>query len=892
MRILLILLCLPAFRTLSAQSPSDCFAAPGFYDPDSLVRVDIHFTQSNYWQLLLDHYATKTPLPATVTIDGVSYDSVGVRFKGSTSFLGNPYDKKSFNVDLNQWHDQDHRGYQNLNLHGNFEDPAALRELLFNDFGRCYGPALRSNVAWVTLNGEDWGVYTNVQQPDSDFIREWFSNADGTRWRSGVGFTGGPGGASINYLGNDTTGYFNNYTLKKTHKADPWTDLIHTARVLETQPLDGTFFDTLDQVLHVDAAVWFLVHENLFADEDSYIVKGGRDYYLYWDSLTGRATPLEYDGNSTMYPENAYWDLFPQQDNPLFALCYRVFQTPELRQRYLAHLRTALTEFVTPAVWEARIQHYETRLDSLVFADPQAIYDYDAFVNELDSVRWFLEERRNFLLAQPAVDRPLPEGTVVDAPTGTEIAPDQSVAIVLEAQGVVPIQRVRLYHSSGEYGRFQRTDLTSPDGGLTWQGTLPAHPPLTRVRYYLEIIADDDVHTARYLPRRPERYPFRYRTAPNSGTSTVTINELMPRNETTLADEAGEFDDWLELYNHGTETVDLSGWHLSDDPDAPDQWAFPAGTVLEPDAYLIVWADEDSEQGPLHTHFKLSGNGETLLLSDADLALVETVEFPALKEDESYARLPNGTGDFSATAPTPGANNDPPPPPAPLETTVALNELMSDNETTLTDPAGEFDDWLELYNHGDTAVDLTGWYLTDDPVQPAQWQFPVGTILPPDGYLLVWLDEDDAQDGLHADFRLSAAGETVWLRGPDLALADSVVVPALATDLTYARRPNGLGAFETAAPTPLMSNDSSVRTADVRDPGMLELFPNPTHDRLGVRLRSGGTDQALLYDALGRAVRRFPVASTRTEVVLGDLPPGVYTLRLMVREGVWRVVVR
>ena len=107
--------------------------------------------------------------------------------------------------------------------------------------------------------------------------------------------------------------------------------------------------------------------------------------------------------------------------------------------------------------------------------------------------------------------------------------------------------------------------------------------------------------------------------------------------------------------------VDLSGWFLTDDLDAPDQWAFPAGTVLEPGDYLLVWTDGEPDQGPLHASFRLDSDGEelALLAPEGDgQRLVDAVTFPALEADVSWGRIQDGDPTWTELdVPTPGASN-------------------------------------------------------------------------------------------------------------------------------------------------------------------------------------------------------------------------------------------
>ena len=132
--------------------------------------------------------------------------------------------------------------------------------------------------------------------------------------------------------------------------------------------------------------------------------------------------------------------------------------------------------------------------------------------------------------------------------------------------------------------------------------------------------------------------------------TTLHINELMASNDGTILDPQGDDDDWIELFNSGTEALDLGGMYLSDKPSKPLKWQFPADTSIPAGGYLLVWADDDDGDTPgLHTNFKLSAGGESVVLSDVDArsnAVIDQVDFPALGEDVSYGRSPEGTGAF------------------------------------------------------------------------------------------------------------------------------------------------------------------------------------------------------------------------------------------------------
>ena len=125
---------------------------------------------------------------------------------------------------------------------------------------------------------------------------------------------------------------------------------------------------------------------------------------------------------------------------------------------------------------------------------------------------------------------------------------------------------------------------------------------------------------------------------------SVIISEVMARNDEVLQDEDGDSPDWIELLNISSETVDLNGWHLTDDAENLNNWQFPP-VSLNPGEHLIVFAsgkDRDNPLRPLHADFKLTGDGEYLALTRPD----ETIEFefapdfPPQVEDVSYG-VPN-----------------------------------------------------------------------------------------------------------------------------------------------------------------------------------------------------------------------------------------------------------
>ena len=134
--------------------------------------------------------------------------------------------------------------------------------------------------------------------------------------------------------------------------------------------------------------------------------------------------------------------------------------------------------------------------------------------------------------------------------------------------------------------------------------------------------------------------------------SDILINEVLPVNKTIAADQNGEYDDWIELYNLSSEAIDISGYYLSDKKDNKKKWKFPSGTSVQGMGFLIIWADIDTTQAGLHTNFKLSSLGEEVLLTSPDGVLRDRIKYPAQSLELSWSRNPDGTGSFRWQTPT------------------------------------------------------------------------------------------------------------------------------------------------------------------------------------------------------------------------------------------------
>lgn len=650
----------------------------GFYREDTLRTIELTFSQTDWWTQLTNNYNSQTPIQATMTYNGNTYTNVGVRFKGSTSYNMLPpgSQKKSFDIDMNYFvSGQDVGGYTTINLNNSFQDDSFMREVVYEHFNREHIPAAKANFVVLVINGENWGVYLNVQGLNDAFIGEWWYSDNGDRWRADVppGSPGSPGWgdgtAALNYLGADTTDYQAYYTLQNANSLAPWDHLVKVCDELNNTPL-ADLEDTLDKYMNLDRVLWHMAHENAFADDDSYIFKGKMDYSLYWEPESGRVTTQEYDGNTVLDNGNLNWTPFYHQSNVNYPLLNRLLAVPELRQRYLAHLRTIVNEELDATAFNDLVDTYKALIDTAVQSDTKKLMTYAEFTSGVTALKNNRTARVNTLNADSEMAQvpPTISGTehIVDAGVNAQPGENETVDVRTTVGSTSGISAVTLYYSTTLWGRFVRVGMLDDgahnDGGPgdgTYGASIPGVNGGTWVRYYIEAAANNTAHTVTYDPVGAEHNVYVYNVAiPTAPSTGVVINEVMPDNNSTATDEAGQYEDWIELHNNTPTSVNLGLWFVSDSWFEPYKWRLPVGTSIPGNGYLIVWCDEDEGQGDEHTNFKLNDQNESVLLLNADSMLVDETSWTDMPEDQGWARVPNGSGPFVVQDPTFAGNND------------------------------------------------------------------------------------------------------------------------------------------------------------------------------------------------------------------------------------------
>ncbi len=252
----------------------------------------------------------------------------------------------------------------------------------------------------------------------------------------------------------------------------------------------------------------------------------------------------------------------------------------------------------------------------------------------------------------------------------------------------------------------------------------------------------------------------------SAGTGDLVVNEIVSSNKRSLVDESLGTPDWIELYNAGSEAMDLSGYGVSDNLRDLHKYVLPEGTILGAGEYLVLYAanaGDEETANPYVTDFGLSKSGDYLFITDSYYGLIAQMEIPQLYTDISYAREADGSYGYSSV-PTPGAENSDKIY-ATLDAVFAEQNLtaLSISEVKPTDSADSYR-WVELYNSSDNAISLENYCLSDDDANPLKWQITSGTV-PAGGYVCIYLTGfgSDGTDGVHAEFRLSSDDTTILL---------------------------------------------------------------------------------------------------------------------------------
>lgn len=649
--------------------------AQNLYDINTIPEIRINFYQAN-WDYSLDSLKDEDEeaylLVPSVEINGEIFDSVGVKYKGNSSYDSDNL-KNPLNIQLDFIReDQNYHGIKDIKLTNGYSDPTFLREVLGYEILRKYMAAPQSNHAKIWMNGAYWGVYSNTESINKRFVRNHFhTDGDNPFFKCNPADLAGPGSGGnypdLVYSSADSAFYYNRYELRSDYG---WRELLALMDTLGNHPAN------IHEVLDVDRALWMLAFNNVTVNLDSYTGAYAQNYYLYedkndrwlpvvWDlNMSFGSFPLIDGGPIPTIPELKQLNPLLQSDNFYRPLIKQLLANPVYKKMYLAHMRTLLQENFSTTAFKDRALALQANIDAAVQADTKKFYSYANFHNNIDAtvsapggfgdvpgLSDLMNARYNYLINNANLTPAPPAISNVSAATSS------AVWVNAQVQNATSVTLGWRYDSSDVFKKAPMFDDGLHQDGAAGDKYYGASFPLGDIKGQYYVYAEN-AGAGMFSPQRAE-YEF-YQTPtlpplPNAGD--LVINEFLADNTAAETDEAGQHEDWLELYNNSGAPISMLGLYLTDNRDNPDKWAFPSGVSIPAKGFLIVWLDEDQMQGPLHASFKLGVDGEFLMLSNGAGGVLDSLSFGPQLTDVTFGRYPNGTGSFTFMPRTFSANN-------------------------------------------------------------------------------------------------------------------------------------------------------------------------------------------------------------------------------------------
>lgn len=847
---------------ISSPRPTDNDSAV-FFNDSYVHEIRLYFGDPNWYDTLYDSHATNPGnpyFPVRFRYNDIVLDPVGIRMKGFTSFNDYPGTKKSFKIDFNVYNNNtEFFGLRKLNLNNGYMDPTMLRERLFLDFAGKYVPTIRCTFTRLYINDEYFGLYTAVEQVDNTFVKDRFgSDENGNLFKSyqNADLTYlGPNPQSYHGLyGLKTNEVEDNYT-----DLIEFIDILNNVPTSELpakleQVFDvGTWLSALalnNLFINFDSYIGSAHNYYLYDRDDT-----GHITHILWDANMAFGTytkGMTQDEIRNITQTGPFWIPTAQQgQQPIKRpLMENIWKVDSYNRTYLCRLAQMLREGFEADAFSARIYQLADMIRSDICNDTKKQFSNQEFETALKDdivsgnkvipgLLHFIEERSMWMNQQldkyaGKSDLRFNElmtsnlGTVKDS-TGDY---DQWVELFNPGPGIVNTSCLYLTDDPLIPAKWMLPTVVLEDGQflLLWLDGEPGEG-LNHVSFGLSLDGGDLYLYSKEGPsfalvdsvpypsagtddsygRLPDGegswLVFHDHPTPNAPNQVddirLFINELMARNTATISDPDGnsnEYPDWTELFNSGNGIVDLSEMYLTDNLTNPRKWQFPIGTSIEPGGFLLVWADNKTNEGRLHTNFKLNAtSGEAIgLFKDGPnrATPIDSVLFPKLRADVSYGRYPDGADSWVKMHfyPTPGSSNR-----ADgninIPKNLLINEFMAKNRLTIVNSGINGDsspDWIEFFNAGNETADLSFMYLTDHLDNSKRWRFPIDTSIEPGGYLLVWADKNPAAGKLHTSFKLNASGEAIGLFAADGdTLIDSIVFAEQFKDVSYGRISDG-----------------------------------------------------------------------------------------------------
>ncbi|MBN1998353.1 lamin tail domain-containing protein [candidate division KSB1 bacterium] len=465
-----------------------------------------------------------------------------------------------------------------------------------------------------------------------------------------------------------------------------------------------------------------------------------------------------------------------------------------------------------------------------------------------------------------------------------------SVPVSVTAFDPEGLAKVELFVNtgSGYVAQLMSNDGTSGDavaGDSIFTAIIAPQAGGTLVKYYA-VATDAEGQTNRAPIGAPSVYSA---YTVDHVVPKLRITEILPANNSVIDDEAGEYDDWFEIQNQDTKSVNLAGMYVSDAMNDSMMFRLPSIT-LSPGQFTIIWADDDVNQGSRHANFRMSADGEEVALFetiDHGNVLIHGWKYGVISPDVSMGFPTNqSTAPEYLSNPTPGQSNET----SPLFSQVCINEFQS------TSDFGGPDDWVEIYNRGSAPFNLSGCYLSDQRSKNTKWRFPANTILDPGAYLVIYEDV--------LGFGFSSEGDDVII----LTASDSTTgldfydFNAQKADYSEGRFPDGTSSWRlfnkpTRGSSNLISAVENNHQTSIPKAFLLnQNFPNPFNSATVVSydLPRNGRVKIKIYTLLGGYLKTLvdEIQEQGRHKVLWDgtddsgrtLPSGMFFIQMQVED--------
>lgn len=638
------------------------FPEQGFvFDDEQVARVDIAIASTDSLAIMNDIWSNEEyPADFTFTKGTVveSVDNVGFRLRGNTSRSA---DKKSFKISFNTYESgRKFHGLEKMNLNGEHNDPSIVRAKLGWDILRAQNiPATRANHIAFYINGEYRGLYINVEHIDEEFVENRFGNNDGNLYKC-------LWPATLHYLGDNpeqykfTVGGRRAYALKTNTDTDDYSDLSTFIDILNNAPL-ADFPCELENVFNVRDYLKCLAFDVAMGNWDGPIYNKN-NFYLYKNTETGQFEYIPYDLDNTIgidwigrnwATRNIYDWMNHGEYRPLYE---RLMLVDEYKDLYTYYLNQLFTEIIVEAPYYAQIDVIREMLVPFVTDDVYYTLDYnfdeDDFYDSYDlslnnhsfvpfGIKEFFTERGNATFEQMELNniKPIIKYVQHNHPLSND---EISISAYVEDESPDFTVNLAYYEDNTFIENLPMFDDGYHLDGAANDGFYGAiiTPTESEVDFSFEISATDDLGLTAEADCEDIHIDIEVPAA------FLFINEFMAENDDYLADEFGEFDDWIELYNGSTESIFLGDKYLTDDLMETDKFQLPNVTLAAND-FILIWADKQSEQGDHHANFSLNESGEEIGLFDQAGNIIDRVVYRKQRKDHTEGYYPDGSGSFS-----------------------------------------------------------------------------------------------------------------------------------------------------------------------------------------------------------------------------------------------------